>query len=216
MDAVAIIFMAGAHKSVVPSINLIPKDPFFDTLPGKLMIWATQIGRYIIVFTELIVIFSFASRFKLDRDLTDLTARVTQKKAVVESYREVETQTRLVQRKLELTQSLLDESKAIDHVNLLTPRIPPAVSLTQLTYGESKILLLGDAANSNAFGQLVLSLQQEPAFKSLSVDRVSSGESGDIGISFSLTIQLHEEEKAVETTETTPSTSTPITEKGEF
>ncbi len=191
--------MAVVHKSVVPSINLIPKDPFFDTLPGKLMIWATQIGRYIIVFTELIVIFSFASRFKLDRDLTDLTARVTQKKAVVESYADVETQTRLIQRKLELTQNLLEESKAIDYVNLLTPRIPPAVSLTQLTYGESKILLLGDAANSNAFGQLVLSLQQEPAFKSLSVDRVSSGESGDIGISFSLTIQLEEKEKPMET-----------------
>lgn len=206
--------MAGAHKSVVPSINLIPKDPFFDTLPGKLMIWATQIGRYIIVFTELIVIFSFASRFKLDRDLTDLTARVTQKKAVVESYAEVETQTRLIQRKLELTDSLLNESKAIDYVNLLTPRIPPAVSLTQLTYGESKILIQGDAANSNAFGQLVLSLQQEPVFKSLSVDRVSSGESGDIGISFSLTIQLEEEKKTTVSEEPTP--SAPTTEDSEF
>lgn len=177
------------------------------------MVWATQIGRYIIVFTELIVIFSFASRFKLDRDLTDLTARVTQKKAVVESYAEVETQTRLIQRKLELTQNLLEESKAIDYVNRLTPRIPPAVSLTQLTYGESKILLLGDAANSNAFGQLVLSLQQEPAFKSLSVDRVSSGESGDIGISFSLTIQLDDKDKPAQVEESLPATSAPTSEE---
>ena len=60
------------------SINLLPQDPFYETPIGRVMAWASTVGRYLVIFTEVVVIFSFASRFKLDRDLTDLNATILQ------------------------------------------------------------------------------------------------------------------------------------------
>ena len=40
-------------------INLLPKDKWEVGVIGKLLKWALNIGRYIVVFTELIVISAF-------------------------------------------------------------------------------------------------------------------------------------------------------------
>jgi hypothetical protein len=62
-----------ARKKLDINVNLLPQDPFFETVFGRFLKWALSIGRYIVIFTELIVILSFASRFTLDRMVTDLT-----------------------------------------------------------------------------------------------------------------------------------------------
>jgi hypothetical protein len=60
-------------------INLLPKEEFEKKPLGKFLVWALSIGRYIVIFTELIVILAFLSRFKLDRDLADLNQSVREK-----------------------------------------------------------------------------------------------------------------------------------------
>lgn len=76
----------------LPVINLIPQDPFMESIVGKFLVWALAIGRYIVIFTELIVILTFLSRFKLDRDLTDLKESIQRQKAIIQSYQDVEKQ----------------------------------------------------------------------------------------------------------------------------
>ena len=68
------------------TINLVPKDPFFATIPGRVLKWALSAGRYIVIFTELVVIISFATRFTLDRQVTDLNDTITSKEAIINSY----------------------------------------------------------------------------------------------------------------------------------
>jgi hypothetical protein len=67
--------------SKVPTleVNLLPKDPFLSTSLGKLLQWSLTVGRYLVIFTELIVVSSFAARFSLDRQVTDLNASILQK-----------------------------------------------------------------------------------------------------------------------------------------
>lgn len=189
------VAMAIPKKLHIPKINLIPKDPFYGTLIGKIMVWAIQVGRYIIVFTEIIVIMSFASRFKLDRDLTDLTASVTQKKAIIESFGDVESRTRLIQNKLKVTRDLLDSSKATIYLDRLSARIPPGVQLSQLTYDSTQIAVSGRAASSGSLAQFIVALQQEPSFLSISVDKIASGEANDPGISFTVRILVAEKQE---------------------
>jgi hypothetical protein len=64
-------------------INLLPREEFEKKPIGKFLTWALSIGRYIIIFTELIVILAFLSRFKLDRDLSDLNQSIREKQAVI-------------------------------------------------------------------------------------------------------------------------------------
>lgn len=183
--------MAKAQTTVVvPKINLIPKDPFYDTLIGKIMVWSIQVGRYIIVFTEIIVIMSFASRFKLDRDLTDLTAQITQKKSIVASFGDVETRTRQIQEKIATIQTLVTDKNAIYFLDKLTNRIPTGVELSQLVYDGNALSFSGRANTSGNLASLIASLQEEPSFSSVSVERINSGDANDPTVQFSIKIAL--------------------------
>lgn len=181
---------------LIPKINLIPKDPFYETLIGKVMVWSIQVGRYIIVFTEIIVIMSFASRFKLDRDLTDLTAQVTQKKAIVQSFGDVEPRTRAIQEKIAITKRLLMDTTAVFYLDKVTSRIPSGIELTQLTLEPTFLNFSGKANSSNVLAGLIVALQQEKAFAGVSVDRISSGDANDPSVQFAIKLTLPRSENS--------------------
>lgn len=190
---------------VVPRINLMPRDPFYESLIGKIMVWSIKVGRYIIVFTEIIVIMSFASRFKLDRDNTDLTARITQKKAIIQSYGDIEPRTRLLQEKISATDKLLKSATAIPLFNLLASKIPPEVALTDLSYDSREIRISGRALTSHAFATTLTALQKEPRFISVSVDKITSGDQREPGIMFTIRLTVT---TAAQTKSTAPTTKT--------
>jgi len=47
-------------------ISLLPDEENLDSFSARAFRWLTTVGRYVIVFTELIVICAFLSRFWLD------------------------------------------------------------------------------------------------------------------------------------------------------
>lgn len=172
----------------IPHINLLPKDPFFETLIGKIMVWAIHVGRYIIVFTEIIVIMSFASRFKLDRDLTDLTARITQKQAIIQSFGDVEERTRSLQRKIGFADALLKENEAVIYLDHVIRIVPSDVQLTQLSVRPEDVTIAATTKTSNGIALFLNALQSDPLFPSVSVDRITSGDSKDPSITFTVRV----------------------------
>ncbi|MBU4397602.1 hypothetical protein KKC08_05560 [Patescibacteria group bacterium] len=66
-------------------ISLLPKDQDNNSSTAKLIRWITTVGRVVIIFTELIVIAAFVSRFWLDRKNSDLSESIRQQKAILES-----------------------------------------------------------------------------------------------------------------------------------
>ena len=72
-------------------INLLPKEKWETGTAGKLLKWALSIGRYIVVFTELVVISAFLYRFSLDRKLMDINEQVNQQKKIIVTYGDLET-----------------------------------------------------------------------------------------------------------------------------
>ncbi len=67
---------------------------------GKLINWVLSTGRYIVVFTELIVISAFLSRFWLDRKDSDLSEEIRQRQAIISSINDFEEEFRLFQSRL--------------------------------------------------------------------------------------------------------------------
>lgn len=175
---------------IIPKLNFIPKDPFYETAIGKVMLWAIQVGRYIIVFTEIIVIMSFASRFKLDRDLTDLTAKVTQKKAIVASFGDVESRTRDLTKKSVVIDKLVQEVPPTFYLEKISARLPTGVELKQLTYEPTQVTLVGKATSSTAFSQMVVAIMQEKTFSGVALDKIASGNANDPTISFAMRLTL--------------------------
>lgn len=115
------------------SVNLLPKDPFLDSIVGKFLLWSLQIGRYLVVFTELVVILSFLSRFKLDRDLTDLNEKITVQKQTILSYGDTEAKFNAAKSKIETIKLIQDSQLGLNTLTFLEQNLPIDVKLNRLT-----------------------------------------------------------------------------------
>lgn len=87
---------------VKKEISLLPDSENINSLSSRALHWTATVGRFIIVFTELIVIVAFLSRFWLDRKSADLSEVIRQQKAILESTSEFEKDFNVVQQKLKI------------------------------------------------------------------------------------------------------------------
>lgn len=172
------------------SINLLPQDPFYETPLGRVMAWASTVGRYLVIFTEVVVIFSFASRFKLDRDLTDLNAAILQKSFIVDSYGPLENDVRVVQKKLDFLSQQKTAYNALDILDLISNNIPQNVAYTLVQMYAQEVQLTGVALTPESLATLVRLLQRQALTKALYVDQIKSAQNGSAGFEFSMRLQL--------------------------
>lgn len=161
-------------KALNISINLLPKDPFLASPIGKILQWALSVGRYIVIFTELIVIISFITRFSLDRQITDLNEKIFQKKTVIQSYGDLEPKVRLAQQKTQQYDQLADQANLSEVFPQLTAIIPQGVSLNELTVQPGSITFTGTAQSENSFNLLVNNLQVSPDFNDIVVNSITT------------------------------------------
>lgn len=174
------------------SLNLLSQDAFSESIIGKILMWALSIGRYIVVFTELIVILSFLSRFKLDRDLTDLNAQINQQVLIIDSYGDLEKRFRDLQLKLTFMRnrvSGVDVEQAMDSV---IRSLPADVKLKNITTSRDKITLSATALTSQGFYQFVSNLKANKTFADLKIANISQDEEIATGIVFDLAIDLRQ------------------------
>lgn len=171
------------------SINLMPRDPFATSTLGKVLMWALSIGRYIVVFTELIVIISFLSRFRLDRTLTDLNEGIARQKAIVLSYKTLEEDFRRVQA---MTQILVDNDPVVPLQELLLKIarvLPPDVKLDEIHVSGNEMQMTANALTTQGFSQFVRGLESLDSIGTVSLDSVETEDQGSI-ISFNVSTIL--------------------------
>lgn len=184
--------MPALYTKVSPvRINLLPgSSDFGKTGFGKILLWALSIGRYIVVFTELIVIMAFLARFKLDRDLTDLHEAIEQKKAIVASASSLEINFRNLQKKLshieEITNGQIFYDKVLNEIAQFTP-IDTNFSLLDLDKSDLKIS--GVSLSEMSLASLLFNLRNSPKYTNIEVTDVKKSE-GSPEILFSLTANI--------------------------
>ena len=188
------------HKTRPILVNLLLQDPFYETLPGRILSWASTIGRYLVIFTEIVVIISFATRFKLDRDLTDLNTLLVQKSALIESYGNLEQDVRIIQRKTSLVASQQQEYSPPEILSVIETIIPKQVTLTLLQITSQQITFTGRALTSTDLAMMIVALQQRPEFSQVTISQVSSTEQGDPGFVFTLQASLIEQASSQQNT----------------
>lgn len=174
------------------SINLVPKDPFFSSNIGRALTWVLSAGRYLVIFTEIIVIFSFGTRFWLDRRVTDLNSNIYQKQVQIQAFEEVETRARIVQNKIEQYQQINQAANPVDIFPEVAQVIPAGINLDRLTIKDDKVSLSGSASSQVSFSTLVTNMQLSPYFFDITVPIVESGEKGSSGYLFDLSAKTKE------------------------
>lgn len=168
-------------KNVSFDINLIPKDPFFATPAGQVLKWALSIGRYIVIFTELVVILSFVTRFSLDRQVTDLNDTIAQKRVVIESYGDLEESVRQIQTVLEEYDLVRQQSNITEVFPELTNIIPRDTQLTELVVRPDQISFSGKTLRQSSLNTLITNVQLSDRFTNVSVDKIESNTTEEEG-----------------------------------
>ena len=90
-------------------LSLLPKKGEYSVI-GKITTWVLTVGRFIVVFTELLVIGAFLSRFWLDQKNTDLSEAIRQEKMILESTAPFEKEFNLFQARTNEVDKKLDET----------------------------------------------------------------------------------------------------------
>jgi Tfp pilus assembly protein PilN len=166
-------------------INLLAQDEFSNSIIGKFLLWALSIGRYIVVFTELIVIISFLSRFKLDRDLTDLNEEINRQKAIILSYGDLEENIRFIQTQIEAAEKVDNLIKPHEVLTILEKTMPPDIKLSKLQIGEEEFQLAGTALSATGLNSFVTALTTQPNITEVTMGSISSKDEG-VTIEFQL------------------------------
>ncbi len=174
-------------KSKQLSINLLPQDPFFDSYLGRTLQWSMGAGRYIVIFTELIVILSFAARFTLDRQVTDYNEKLHGQIQQLEGMATDEAAFRLAQAQLGQIRANQDVSNILDVFSALNAVVPSEVVIDQLSISQSSLSLTGTAITQPAFITFINNLQLTPQFNSINIGKIESTGKSETGFSFSLT-----------------------------
>lgn len=158
------------------SINLLGKEDFTRTPSGRIISWAVTYGRYIMIGTEIVVLLAFASRFSLDRKLTDLKEAITQKQAILEANKELEKSIKNLQERIAKTNSLYkDQDKLVKLLEFIQTSLPPDVRLDTLTIGTDKFTSHSIAGSNQGFSQFLAMLSKNKQLQHVEIGDVKKG-----------------------------------------
>lgn len=108
--------------------SLLPDEENLTTPGGRVIVWLTTVGRIVIVFTELIVIGAFLSRFWLDRRNSDLSEVLRQQKAIVESTGSFQKEFSFLQKRLKTIKAYYaDKPLYAQKITSLSQSTPPEI-----------------------------------------------------------------------------------------
>lgn len=175
------------------SVNLLTQDEFSSSQTGKILLWALSVGRYIVVITELIVIMSFLSRFKLDRDLTDLNEAIEKQKAIIQSYGTLETQFRQTQDQLQFIRQNTPIYSADETLAIISKTLPPDVKIDELTLNTQGFSFTSTALSMEGFTQFIQAMFNQNEISDVILGTVDTKDQGLI-INFDAEV-IYQEEK---------------------
>jgi len=173
-------------KTVNIAVNLIPEDAFFETIIGRTMKWAVSVGRYIVIFTELIVILSFGTRFSLDRQITDLNDSIFQKASIIRSFGNLETDIRSVQGQISEYEQLQQRKNLADIFPGLSAITPQDVALIELTILPDLVTMRGTTQSQASINLLINNIQISDNFFNVRVNRIETSEETQGEIAFEI------------------------------
>ncbi len=172
-------------------INLLPKDKWEVGVVGKLLKWALHVGRFVVVFTELIVILSFLYRFSLDRKLTDLNEERKQKQTVVASYTDLENKFRQLQLQLKTVKEVEDETLKVDEIlTSISLMTPIDTSYETITINQESVSLEGQTLSEIGLATFLAKAQNDQRYEEVVVENVSSASDKSQAIEFRVNLSM--------------------------
>mgnify|MGYP000188554004 CR=1 FL=1 len=168
-------------------LNLLPTEDLEKTPAGRFLKWALTIGRYIVIFTELVVLVAFGSRFWLDRTLSDLRESIKQKQAIIESVKDLETEARSVQGRLQKIGELINSSLKADEILVFLGQITPTdIIYDSLNIDTNRTVISATTFSEASLALFVTNLKNSDRFTDINLESVEKNKRQQGEIVFTL------------------------------
>lgn len=169
------------------NIELLPQEEWEKTTFGKILAWSLTVGRWIVIVTELVVIMAFLSRFKLDRDLTDLNEKVKQQQSIITASSQFEKEFRFLQKRIKTIENLyLQQLAAEKLLNDLAALTPLDVTLSDIRVDKNQISLKANASSEAGLSTFINNLKKSSQFDNVTITKLGLAQEGEMGIIFEL------------------------------
>lgn len=159
--------------SVKRELSLLPNESDNNNFIAKAIRYLTTIGRYIIVFTELIVISAFISRFWLDRQNSDLSESIRQQKAILESTSEFEKEYISLQSRLKyIDRHYRDQTDYVGNIKNVVSSLPPDVFFQQLQVATNTAQISLFSYQEDSLVNTIVNLSLNPSINTVDIRKI--------------------------------------------
>ncbi len=154
-------------------LSLLPNESDNNSLSARVTRYLTTIGRYIIVFTELIVISAFISRFWLDRQNSDISESLRQQKAILESTAEFEKEYVSLQSRLKyIDGQYKNQPQYYSHIKSLVSSLPSDVFMDNMTIEPTSATLSLFSYQEDSLVNMIVNLSLNPDINTVDIRKI--------------------------------------------
>lgn len=173
------------------NINLLLREDFSQKTIGRFLLWALTVGRYIAIFTELVVIAGVIARFALDQQRNNITEDIIEQQAILASYKSSETKIRRVHQQLQTISSLSQEGTKAEYLLKMLPQLTPRdMRYDSLTISKSSADITGVVLSTEGFSTFLATLQSSLEYEDIILSSLETGGPQDPSIHFQLSIEF--------------------------
>lgn len=162
-------------------INLLPQEEFAASPLGRVVTWLMSTFRVIVIFTEMVVMLAFLSRFWLDTQITDLDDKIKINQVRIQAFSTFEKTWRGAQARLSIfSQLTTDANSQYPVVGSVSAFMPTDISLSSFSITGGVLQIKGVGFSEQSISQFLVNLENAGRFEEVELTQVDSNEDASI------------------------------------
>lgn len=167
-------------------VNLISKKK--EGVSDQILYFVGHYLRYILVITQIVVIFVFFYKLNIDQEIIDLEEAIGQKKEIANIAKPMIDEYLLYSYKLSVIENYLDQQKNFkEQLDYFLSRFPKDVFLTKMDYSKEGLAIEGYSNDPALIRKFYYRLKEEKRFAEVSLEKIQKEEN-----SFNFSMKLRQ------------------------
>ena len=172
-------------------INLLGQRINKGDFLKKFTFFSSNYLRYILVFTQLIVISVLFFRFAIDQKILDLKDTIIQQEEIIKSVKPIIDESEIIDFKIKNIKKLIKEQdKYKNQIDYILARFPSTVFLSNFSITDTTLSMEGLVSNPNHLQSFFNRLKSEKKYSDVNLSEIKRSENI---FSFTLTLNNYKE-----------------------
>jgi hypothetical protein len=183
----------------INAINLLPNKG--NGFLNQFLTWLLNIGRLLIILTEMLALGTFIYRFSLDRDIIDNHDEIKRESAIVQNFQQEDT-FRNLQQRISLAKKYDLQSNQISTIfREIAEMGRGKITFKNLIVSTDTVKIEAQAPTANALTLFVSALKNSPDISSITIDTVENKtSSAQVNVGITANIQTFQAAKSSQQT----------------